>query len=216
MEIFGKSMKEIKGYIIEIVEKAVEIVELQEEYFRAYFESDKDSVKKIVKKIGDIESEADRIKREFEMKLYSGAGLPFTRGDKMILVERIEEITDVVEQITYHLYIERFAIPEIVHEEILELVTYARRCVEMLKECVEAMFVDMDKAIEYAHEIENMEERLDDIEHTVIKELFKKRDEINCVDLILTRKLVMGISTIGNYAEDASDIVTVIISKRKS
>ena len=139
--------------------------------------------------------------------------MPATRGDKLTMIKSMDKISDLAEQLSEHLLIERPKIPKDVHEDFKELMNIIVEAITTLKECIYQMFENKEKVLELSHKVEELEEKADDIEHRIIEKVFQKR-RMKSIDLILIRDLAMGISRLANFAEQSTDFAVIMVSKK--
>jgi len=157
-----------------------------------------------------LEVEGDELRRKIEENLYSGAFLPISRSRILNFSECIDNIYDTCEdaaKLTGHL------VPIHVNFEIREATK------ELLKGTCNSVLL-LQKAVEQlddVKEIKNTIQKIREVEHEVdeisdgIYTLIYQSN-LSPKEMLLLLKLVEYISSISNHAENASDVISLLIA----
>ena len=213
MIFFGKKEKSIRESINSILNAISEILESVDQLFELVFNEEWNRAKELVDFIRAKESEADRIRRNAETELYSGAFLPNMRGDLLGLIESIDRITNRAESLADMLFLQRVAIPVNIRKHLLEQFSKSKETFEMLKIACEGFFEDFDAIRAQIIEVENKEHEEDAIERKLIERLFSS--DIPLSNKLQLNELVRFIGDIADLSEDVSDRLEIIIMKRR-
>ena len=212
MLFFGKKEAGIIKKFIDHVEAVGKTVEKFKVFMESYLKGEGD-VQKLVEEVMCQESEADKIRRETETMMYSGAFLPNFRGDLLGLIEAVDLIADKAESVARLIALQKTEFPDDIKEDLMKQVEKVVATYEALKKAIESMFEDMDEASKHVIETEKLEHEEDVIEWDLIKKIFSlKIDRAQKLEL---RELVTMIGDISDLSEDASDRVEIIILKRR-
>ena len=160
----------------------------------------------------EIETEADEARREVELTIYSGAFMPLHREDYLNLAETLDKVADESVSVVNILQLTGIQIPESVRARIRDMIEETNQCVETLKKCVSACISKRKKVAPLARRVEELEEAIDEKEFNLRSDLYKM--EIGGYEKILLNDLVEKIGDISDTAEDASDLIVILISKR--
>jgi len=212
MGFFGGAERDVDRLIGEHIDFVKQCVTSLVELFEAYF-SNNPNYEKVSKKIHDLEHEADIVRRKIELKLHQGAFLPMFREDFITLSEAIDKIANKAEAVADALTLERPAIPEEWHDDFLTLTKRSVATFQPFVDMNALLDMDLDHILDVAKNIEETEQLVDKIEWKLMKKIFDG-------DLELARKLqlrdfVKRISDISDLSEDASDILEVLVVKRR-
>jgi predicted phosphate transport protein (TIGR00153 family) len=192
--------------------------ELLESLIKACEDYNWDLVGSIAERIARLEREDDDVKRQVEKGLYTGVVFVGLKEDFYRLAESLDEIADKAKDASRALASRR---PEREESDILfrgernitEMVTGTVGIVKLLQKAVETMSRSMKEALELAHEVEKMEEELDDIKLDILKNLTANEKSLNPISYIQLRDFIFLLDMVADEAEDASDVLTEMIVK---
>ncbi|NJE05341.1 TIGR00153 family protein [Thermococcus sp. M36] len=213
MPIFGGK----ESGVFETIENHLAVVDETlvafRELMRVYLEGDFERAKAFEREVDELESKADRLRRDIETMLYEGAFLPANRGDYVRLSELIDQVADAAESAAHTLILAKPKVPAELKDEIMELVDSSIKSYKVLVEAVRALNRDVDKAIELAKAVEDSEEGADDVEYDVKGKVFES-ETITTYAKIIWNQILTKIGDIADRAEDASDQVMLMAIKR--
>ncbi|MDI3472716.1 MAG: uncharacterized protein PWQ20_1038 [Thermotogaceae bacterium] len=213
MNLFGRKEKNISESIKDILKIISEILDTMSGLLEFIYNEDWEKTKELVYFIRSKESEADSIRRETEFMLYSGAFLPGLRGDLLELVESIDNIADRAESIADALFLQRMKIPENLRRDILRQFLKSKETFETLRIACEGFFEDIGSVREKIIEVENREHEEDSIERELIEKLFSS--DLPLANKLQLNQLIKDIGDIADLSEDVSDILEIIVMKRR-
>lgn len=211
--MFGKRETRVIEKLEEHLKLTGSLLELLKDLVRSAFEKDWRKVKEYMEEAHSIEHTADVVRREMEGVLYSGAFLPNFRADLLNLVESLDKITNIGETITHQFALEKIEIPPQLVDKFLRQVELGIETFKTLKDSILSIFEDLEKAAELVKEVELKEHEEDKLELELIEEIFS-------LDIDLARKLqlkqvVLNLGDISDLSEDCSDMVEIIVFKRR-
>lgn len=179
-----------------------------------YFNNKLDHLKVRLEEIGNLEHEADSLRRTIKHKLYTRMLIPDSRGDVLGLLETSDRVIDRAKKILYSLDIEKPDVPENLVGTFKELTDVSASAVdEMVKAC-RAFFTEIkivndfiNKVYFYEHEADKLEERIKRkaFESTEIKKLSRK---------VQMRYFAERISQLSDDAEDVCERLSISTIKR--
>ncbi|WP_297092786.1 TIGR00153 family protein [Thermococcus sp.] len=214
MPIFGGK----ESNVFEAIENHLAVVDETlvafRELMRVYLEGDFERAKAFEREVDELESKADRLRRDIETMLYEGAFLPANRGDYVRLSELIDQVADAAESAAHTLILARPKVPAELKDEIMELVDSSVKSYKVLVEAVRALNRDVDKAIELAKAVEDAEEKADDVEYDVKGKVFES-ETVTTYAKLIWNQILTKIGDIADRAEDASDQVMLMAIKRR-
>lgn len=177
--------------------------------FSAIETGDESSLAEKRKIIDDLEHHADGIRREIEENLYSGAFLPMSRSEILGFAEQVDEIADVAQDVSHlTFFLDDVKIDDDLLKLLKEHTEVTLECVRCLKNAIEC--IDKSEGVkESINRCREGEHNADKIERSAFQLLYKSGHEAK--DLILLSKLIELMGQISNYAEDASDTLSLIL-----
>lgn len=215
-KIFGRESK-VEKHSKEHVELVYVCFNEFKELMNYFYKNEFDLIDDKVKKISEIEHEADELRRMMEIEFYEGAFLPFDREDRIMLAEVVDSVADIIEAAAYGISLSKIRFPEEFEEDFSQLMDTISDTVFVLKECIEMLDVDLSAAITKAHEVEEKEERVDAIERRILKKLYEsyRNEKIGVLKLMELKETVEKLGHIADRAENASDRALIIVAKRR-
>ncbi len=193
-------------------EKVEETLHQLRTFIEGYME-DPDSVSSVYQKVCELESEADKLRRETERGINEGAFLPNFRGDLTELMELVDKIANKAEYVADLFSLQKPKIPEELKGYLLKQLEISLKAFRSLRKAVESLFEDLDKVESYVLEVERFEHEEDMVEKEALKKLFDM--EIEKCEKIELKEIMRSIGDIADRAEDASDRILVIVAKRR-
>lgn len=206
--VFGKKENEVIKLFNDHLQMVGEVVD---QTFKIIKLSCNDDCSDIVKIVRQKESEADSIRRNAETMMYSGAFLAQSRGDMLGLVEAVDKVANKAETVADVVYLQNLKIPDSVRDKYIKEFECSIEAFKALSVAVENLFEDIDKSKSAVLEVERWENTGDEIERSLIKEIFNLNIELG--KRIQLRELALQIGDIADRSEDASDRIEIIILK---
>jgi uncharacterized protein len=216
MSLFGRE-SQVEKHSKMHVELVYQCVQELKEVMDCFYRNEFDGMEEKVRKVSETEHKADIIRRQMEIEFYKGAFLPFDREDKIILAELVDGVADMTQATAYGICLSRVQFPEKLEGDFREFVSAICNAVNVLKDCVESLDLDLGSAISKAHEVEEMEDGTDKMERKITRKLYQSyRDkEFGILTLIDLKNTVKKLGNIVDRAEDASDRVLIIAAKKR-
>ena len=173
------------------------------ETFRIAFEQgDRDMMRKVV----DLESEGDSIRREIIADIYSGAFLPLIRPDLCRFIEAVDRIFDPLQDAAF--YCLDLSIPESIKDECIRISSLNSKMCEMLPITFEAMLKG-ENLEEKNLAVRIYEKKIDDIKFGFMSDISK----VPVTDFWQGKFLsnfIDVLTAISDLIEDASDYLQII------
>lgn len=162
--------------------------------------------------IHNQEHEADKIRREAQLKMYQGAFLPIYREDYIVLLELIDSVANKAESTSDFIILTRPEIPDFLQEGIRALTTASVDTFRPLERMYELFQEDIDKVLEVAHSVEEREQVADKFQWDLTNAVFKS--ELPLAEKSHLKNLIDHIATISDRIEDVSDRFEIMVVKR--
>jgi predicted phosphate transport protein (TIGR00153 family) len=180
--------------------------------YEVYLEGKTDDFEKEAVLMRQMETQADDARRQVELAIYSGAFMPIHREDYLNLAELIDKVADDSVSVANLLSLTQIEVPGAAKETISDMIEKTIACVDTLEQCVSVCIEDRRKAADVARHVEELEEAIDEEEFALRTSLYRMK--IDGYDKILLNELVEKIGNISDTAEDVSDRIVIMISKR--
>lgn len=210
----GKSEKEAKDLIFQHFEAVKGAIEYLNSMLGTIYNNSGKSGKECSMNIHKMEHEADILRRNILQIIEKGAFLPTMRGELLSFVEKVDGIADKVESVgDYYVLYSPFITEEEYHK-LLDIGNITLEAFNKLVTAYKVLFTNFDEALVYCQEIEQMEEAVDKIEWDLKKALFENQNEELAMK-ILKKDFINSLCDISDRVEDASDILEIMVVKRK-
>ncbi|ASJ01366.1 TIGR00153 family protein [Thermococcus gorgonarius] len=214
MAIFGGKENDVFKAIENHMTAVEETLKAFRALVEAYMAGNHSQAEAFEKEVSELETKADKLRREIEMMLYEGAFLPANRGDYARLSELIDQVADAAESAAHTIILAQPKFPGELKDTFIELIESSVETYSKLKEAVKALNTDVDKAMELAKAVEDAEEKADEIEYRLKKAIFES-DTITTYAKLIWNQILTKIGDIADRAEDASDQVLLMSVKRR-
>jgi predicted phosphate transport protein (TIGR00153 family) len=163
-------------------------------------------------KISQHEMQADRIRRDVVTELSNRELYPNERDDLMELVRAVDWIADWSREAARILVIIPFAIlPQEFRQSIENMCKENYSCVRVLAKCINELSINPRKALEFADQVELLEEDLDDL-YGEARNHFIALDEggLTRGAMILINEFMDAVETVSDWCENTADIARAI------
>lgn len=176
-------------------------------------EGESHKVKALIDTVHEYESKADELRREIITSILDGRLMPNTRSDILNLVESIDDIADFSEDIIDEIIFLRLKFTYLDIDRARQMQELLLEQFEKLTDGLKLLFIEMNQALVYARQLEEIESKLDDIEEEMIREI-GQNPELNAADKLSHRNLIKNISDLADIIEKVGDVMEVIVSVR--
>ncbi len=183
--------------------------------FKVYFDKGcmiDSEVLERVEIVHKAESKCDDKRREFKEFLYSGGMLPEVREDLIKLIDANDRIANRIEYVTDFYTLQKIHIFHSLTDEIYKINELTYEGLKALRKVIEVFFIDHDKAKEFIKEVQHTEHEVDKLERKFIIEVFDINTSLS--EKMLLREFINLVGDISDFAENATDIINIIMIKR--
>lgn len=217
--LFGKSpFGPLQAHVV----KVNDCVKRLRPLFDAVIRRDEEEVENLVEEICELEREADNIKNDLRDSLPRSLFLPAARSDLLVLLEVLDSVADAAQDVAILAGIRRLTIPEMLQDDLLELVDYAQESSKQLlaifdkfHDLLEGSF--RGKAAEEAFEsIQNVgktEHCADEVALSLMKRLYNLEDGLSVQDLLIMDKLLNNLGRVSDFSRKAANRLRVILAR---
>jgi len=210
---FVSRQKKIESQLAQYREKVADCVAGFHNAIESYCEtSDRDELLENYLSVHGIESQADDIRREIEVMMYSKSVFPESRGDILGLLEAIDKVPNKAEEVLYIVRTHHMIVPAALAPQVLQLADVCHRCVDSMLEAAAKLFTDFTNATAATGKVDELESEADRVEFDLYERIFSS--DIDPFDKLLLRDLTKDIASISDRAENVGDRIRIIVSKR--
>jgi len=195
----------------EFLDKVVFSVECLQKCLQSYIDGETAKFLNAVEQTSRAEADADELRRQIEQNLFKYDILPYSRGDKVTLLETVDDIADKAEIVAKLLSIYKPKIPPKIAPNLLELSAKTLQTVMMLRDAIIALEKNLENAKEKADLTEKLREDTRAIEFTLLEKIFASKEKD--MTKIILRDLISLTAKIADNAEEASDFVAMLSVK---
>lgn len=168
-------------------------------------------------KILEDEKRADNFHRRLSSEIAEGAFFGGVREDMLDLLEKIDNIADsakgAARLVATEEILDEFAISLLGSEAMKSFVGDVVATVNALGAVLEAFGLSRKDILERVTKVEESEEAADARKDEVSRKLFATRNRPDAVTVVQIRDFLLVADNIADNAEDASDVVLILVAK---
>ena len=179
-----------------------------------YLKGDMDKFAENLQNIDKLEANADTIRRKIENDLYAHSLLPQYRGDVLKLMEKCDDILDIIKGNLNQFDIEVPRIPKKLHNDILKLTKISVSAVDSLVPAARAFFKDPTSVKDKIHRVYFFEKEADKLASYIKKKVFHEFPNLKLSEKFHLRYFTLHIENVSDAAEVAADILSIMAIKR--
>ena len=212
MTLFFKKTKELEHLIDKYLDNVIQGGLLFKQGIKYYLEDMQDEFEKRMKDLDELESHADKIRREIINKLYIHTLIPEARGDVLGIIESTDNVLNVTAETLKQFYVE---IPDILpdlHKLYLDLTDASVAALESLVAAIRSYFRDITSVRDHINKVLFYEKEADKIGDKIKWKIFRK--DIHLSQKIHMRYFALHIQNISDNAEDVTDRLSIATIKR--
>ena len=211
----GKLEQEVKKLILEHFSTVKEALGYLNNMIGTIYEDQSREPDECSLNIHRKEHEADILRRKILQLIEKGAFIATVRGELLNFVERVDNIADKAEAVGDYYVLYSPHIKEKEYSKLKEISKITLEAFEKLIEAYKNLFDNFEETLFYCREIEGLEEEVDKIEWDLKKALFNKNNNEDLAMKILKKDFINHLADISDRIEDASDILEIMVMKRK-
>lgn len=179
-----------------------------------YLNGDHEQAETLARDTGRLEGEADDVRRDVESLLIQGAMMPASLQDLWDIIERIDKLADTAEAMLDYMLLQQVVIPVDLHQSIRDVYANSIEVIDELSQALRHLFEDFEETLLHTERIEELEHRIDDIEHDAVRQVFAM--DLELAHRMQIRNFIMILTDISDEAEDVSDLLELAVARRRS
>ncbi|MDX1774963.1 MAG: TIGR00153 family protein [Desulfobulbales bacterium] len=218
-ELFGKSPF---GPLVEHTKKVHECVEVIRPLMEALVNEDYEEIRKLQDKVSRLEYEADTIKHNVREYLPRRYFMPVDRIDLARFISSQDNIADKTEDFAVILTLRKTKLHPEVMDKFFEFVdqvfkvtgTLLSAAVE-LNNLAETSFsgAEAKVVLNLLKGLNEEEWKADRMARSLSKDVFRLEDQLDPITIIFYEKMILALGAIANDAENAGDMLRIMILK---
>ena len=213
----SKREREVFNGVLLLLKTVSDTVESFESSVSLMAEGKTQAADDMVGKVFDGETKADGIHRDLNQKIAEGAFFGGVREDILNLMEKVDNIADSAKDAARFLSSDSsFAVEakdRLGSSDMKLFLAALRASVAALTTLVVALEQGKKEALSKVEAVEDFEEEADTHKDALLKALFANDDSMNPVTVIQLRDFIFVADNVADNAEDASDVILVLIAK---
>ena len=207
------STRELEHKIDLMHDKVIECAMYFKEAIAIFLKEKRSSAyRRASKKIKNIESQADDLRREIESSLYSQNLIPDLRADVLQMVENIDKVINEFDEVAHKFYIEQPDIPVQYQDDFKILVKQVSDCAENMAISSRAFFRDFVTVRDYSQKVYFLEHESDKTSARLKENVFASDMEL--AHKIQLNMLIGEVADVADKAEDCIDALLIFTIKR--
>ncbi|NPA97874.1 MAG: DUF47 family protein [Crenarchaeota archaeon] len=209
----GRRLKEIVNKSFKHLELVNNVVSLLDEIIDDLI---KNNIEEGLQKFDDLnkmEEKADVVKREIFVELRSGYIHPLDREDLLRLILTADDIAAYAKAAARRIVIIHklgYKMPEELLKILKQMTDKIVDASKLVIEAVNMIGQDPSKALSITHEIEDIEESVDDLRMEAYKFLYKMCKDRMGIECILYKEVIDDIENTSDRCEDTADVIRMI------
>lgn len=161
-----------------------------------------------------LENEAELTRRKIENNLYRHSALVRSRGDVMMLLERVDNIIDILNNNLFQFEIERPYIPVDLNADFMKLTDLSTLAVETAIPAAKTYFRSPEAITEKIHRVYFYEKETDQQAKALKRKVFQEMNGLKLSEKFHLRYFALHIEELSHAAEKVADQLSVMSIRR--
>ncbi len=223
VSVGGKREREALNILKRNAGSVAEVVKKFEEIITVFFsERDLEKAEALGRELSNLETKADKGRREFLRILHEGAFLPAFRGDLARLADRLDVVADTAEG-TMRAILLRGKLTKVLRgaekrsskvrgfrARFMKMAELTTKTVDTLEKGVEMLATDIDMALKKVQEVNELEHEIDMVQQGLLNDLYECEKYFDPLSVVQLADILQRFENISDRAEDASDLIEII------
>lgn len=211
--LLGKS-KELEGNLKRFHHIIQHSALIFNEGIKDYMEGNKERFESRVSEARELEHEADVLRRNIQLKVYTHMLIPDSRGDVLGLLEALDDIPDLNEKILVNFSIEKPVIRDFMKNDFLKMSDFSLKAIDALIKACNAFYTNMSSVDNFVTKVFFYEHEVDKLQETIKRAIFEA-DELSWLsEKNQLRYFTEKIGAISDTAEVIGEKLTIYAIKR--
>lgn len=167
----------------------------------------------VARRAGQLEGEADDVRRQVESLLLKGALLPESLQDLWDFIEHVDKLADRGEALLDFVLLQRVEIPPDIQPAIVEINELTNELIDELRLALQLLFKNLTEVPTHTRRVEELEHEIDGLEREAVRKAFDL--DIELARKTQIRELLMILTDISDQGEDVSDLLELAVARRR-
>jgi len=167
-----------------------------------------------IEEINNLESEADRLRKEVKLKIYTQMLIPESRGDVLGLLESSDNVIDSAKKVMNSFDIEKPLIPDFLIDDFIDLVDDSSDAVEEMVKASRAFFKEITIVNDYINKVSFFEHEADKLEDTIKRKAFDSIEIESLSWKVQVRYFAERVAKLSDGAEEVCERLAISVIKR--
>ncbi len=177
---------------------------------------DLEKAKKLEEAVDKLETAADEVHRENVNHICRGSFFGYMREDILQFMELTDSVADSAKEASRALTLRK--VPQqmltmFLSEAVMNYVKESANTARSLLDVIKSLNMKREIVIEKVRTVELFEENADSLKNKVFQELYSKSEQYDTLTVLQFKEFIDATDRIADSAEDASDVVLVILAK---
>lgn len=181
---------------------------------RNYLYSNNADFNENLKKMSDLDSETDSLRREIENALYTQTTLVRSRGDIMRLFEKTRNILDILNDSLFQFEIETPFIPKELNPAFMKLTEFSTLSVEAVVPAAKAYFRDLESVPDKISRTYFYEKEAVRYSQTIKRDVFHNMTSLKLSEKFHLRYFALHIENLSKASANVADQLAVMAIRR--
>lgn len=213
MPILFKKSKELETNIDDYLDYVIRGGLLFKEGIRYFLKEEAETFQDYINQLDSMESDADKLRREIENKLYEYTLIPEQRGDVLGIIENTDEVINVTAESLMQFSVEQPIFPEEYHDQIRDLVEVSVSASDALVAAIRAYFRDVKSVRDSINKVLFYEKEADKIADKIKRAIFQSEEIPDIGSKMHIRDFIVKIEGISDTAEVVCDRLSIAAIK---
>lgn len=207
---FVSSEERVFQLISKFLDSVIKSVSELDAAIGALIAKDSGAVKKAVDAVSIAEQDADDVRRSIERAIFEGRF--FDRGEKIDLMEKIDDVADYAETAAQTIMFKELAsLPEEIASLLAEMTAATKKTVISLRHAMASLYTNFSAVSNYVKMIEDERDKVRETYGKLIRQVYTSR--LSPVTMMILRDLSFRISRVADNAEEAGDRIDFLAVK---
>jgi predicted phosphate transport protein (TIGR00153 family) len=208
---FGRA-KELESQVDAFLDTVVKASLVLKEGVKAYLQNTTEEFENRIKAVGELEHEADDLRKQTKTALYAHSLIPESRGDVLGLLEHMDDVVNEAKAILQDFEVQSPAIPEDLVELFLEITDKSVEAVDNAVGAARCYFRDPGQISAYINKVDFFESEADRAGLMLRKKIF--RSDMELALKLHLRYFAELLEALSDIAEDVAERLAIATIKR--
>ena len=171
-----------------------------------------DTSKNLLDEILLLDGKAGQIAVNIRTRIVESIRDPYNREDLLKFIQSLEDVMRAVKAVAHRLGMcEKFEIPEILKDDLCEMVDSVISTVKSLEMSLVGMPYNPEDAIKHSRNISEHEEKVDDVRRRLMKDFIHIGDDMKLTQFYIMKEILDNLESIADRCEETGKLIELIV-----